>query len=179
MDLSIIHAMPAPLIFPRASITIVEKKIRKLFNKFHFEYDSIFTSPDDIYRTKFLSKDEEGIASEFADLKNRLEQIAARLPDFAGGVNPNLVDPAKNTATNLRRAMTAFEERLFQSQRDKDTVIRRQLEKMQVYLAPLGKPQERQLTLLTYLNRYGPEILRQIDSYCEPFPAEHRLLFLD
>lgn len=171
--------VPMPIIFPRASITVVEKKIRKLFNKFQFEYGAIFTDPDDIYREKFLSRDEDGIAREFADMKKLMERVADGLPEFAARVNPNLVDPAKNTAGNLRRALTNFEDRLFQSQREKDTVIRRQLEKMQVYLAPHGKPQERQLTILNYLNRYGGGFLREIDAYCDPFPAEHRLLFLD
>jgi len=47
-----------------------------------------------------------------------------------------------------------------------------------VYLAPEGKPQERQVNVTTFLNRYGRDILPRLEEASLPFPAEHRLLFL-
>jgi uncharacterized protein YllA (UPF0747 family) len=49
---------------------------------------------------------------------------------------------------------------------------------MHVYLFPEGKPQERQVNIATFLNRYGTDVLGKIEDACQPFPAEHRLLFL-
>lgn len=167
-----------PVIFPRASITIIEKKIQKLFNKFDLQYSTLFDSPEEIYRSNFLRVDSNSSLQEYESMKASLGTLLDRLPGIASSISPNLSEPARATVMNMKKLVQTFENKLLQTHQEKDSVLQRQLDKMQVYLAPEGKPQERQLNIVTYLNRYGEEILNRIDQCCVPFPAEHRLLNL-
>ncbi|MBL0176788.1 MAG: bacillithiol biosynthesis cysteine-adding enzyme BshC [Ignavibacteria bacterium] len=170
--------VPMPIIFPRPGMTILEKKIQKLFNKFDLPYASMFDTPEELYRIIASAENSDAVSADFAAFKTELLAIAERLPAIAEAAQPSLVEAAKTTTQQIQRHVSLFEERLFQSRRERDAVVQRQLEKMQVYLSPEGKPQERQLNILTFLNRYGRDILTQIDDMCVPFPAEHRVLMV-
>lgn len=170
------YHVPLPMVFPRASITLVDAKIRKLFDRFQIPYAAMFDSPDDIYRLIAHGEQADEVMRELDGLRSELDALLARLPDLGARVGPNLADPAQSTMANIDRYFALFTDRLVQARKQRDSVLQRQLEKMQVYLAPEGIPQERQVNVLTYFNRYGRAILGTIADSCEPFPAEHRIV---
>ncbi len=169
--------IPMPIIFPRASLTIVDNKVDKVFRKFKLPYAAMFLENEEAWR--LIQHGEEGnTAFDFNEFRTRLSAILEELPALAVSEHANLGSPAEATLNNIQRSLATFEDKLLHHRRQNDEVLTRQIEKMHVYLFPEGKPQERQLNIVTYLNRYGFDILRQIEEACQPFPAEHRLLFL-
>jgi bacillithiol synthase len=170
--------LPMPIIFPRASISIFEKKIQKLFNKFDLQLTSMYDSPQDLFAAVVGNGGNDDHIQAFERFRAQLLTQLKELPELATSVSVNLTDPAAATVQNIIQLLTNFGEKLKQTEMEKHSVILRQLEKMQMYLSPEGKPQERQINILTYLNRYGMDFLPKIDEYCQPFPAEHRLLML-
>ncbi|MDH7514861.1 MAG: bacillithiol biosynthesis cysteine-adding enzyme BshC [Bacteroidota bacterium] len=170
--------VPMPVIVPRASVTIIEPKIRKLFNKFDLPLESMFSEPEELYAHLPRTSATDDQIAAFDALKRDMCACLDRLPSIGSQAFPQLAEPANETVRNIRRYLSLFEERLMQAHRQRDTVVQRQLEKFHLYLAPTGKPQERVYNVLTYLNRYGPSFLSRLAAECTPFPAEHRLLFL-
>ncbi len=166
-----------PLIVPRASITVVERKVEKVFKKFNLPYHSMFLDDDEAYR-QVGARNGQQTAFPFDAFRSRVEELLGEMEFAASEEDANLSGPASSTAGNIRKALSAFEDKLFQHRRQKDEILMRQIEKMHVYLAPEGKPQERQLNIATLFNRYGRDILPLLEEACQPFPAEHRLLFL-
>ncbi|MFZ1729917.1 MAG: bacillithiol biosynthesis cysteine-adding enzyme BshC [Bacteroidota bacterium] len=169
--------VPMPVIFPRASLTIVESKVDKVFRKFNLPYAAMFLDNEEAWRL-VQNGEERSTAFDFNEFRARLSAMLDELPSLAATEHANLSSPAEATLNNIQRSLATFEEKLMQHRRQNDDVLTRQIEKMHVYLFPEGKPQERQINILSYLNRYGFDILRQIEEACQPFPAEHRLLFL-
>jgi uncharacterized protein YllA (UPF0747 family) len=166
-----------PIIFPRASITLVESKVDKVFRKFDLPYSAMFLDNEDAWR--LVQKADDGDSRfDFQAFLNRFAAQLEELPALAGAEHPNLRGPAESTLGNIQRSLAMFEEKLQQHRRQNDEVLTRQIEKMHVYLAPEGKPQERQVNITTFLNRYGDDLLARIEDACQPFPAEHRLIFL-
>ncbi|MBI5645529.1 MAG: bacillithiol biosynthesis cysteine-adding enzyme BshC [Ignavibacteriae bacterium] len=170
--------IPMPVIVPRASITLVEQKITKLFNKFSLQYASMFDSPEVLYRDLPISSENDTPGAGFAAFKAGMAELLGTLPGIAADTQQQLVDPARATVQNIEKYIALFEEKFTTARREKDSTLLRQLEKLHVYLAPEGKPQERQYNITTYLNRYGRDILSRIETHCQPFPAEHRLLMV-
>jgi bacillithiol biosynthesis cysteine-adding enzyme BshC len=169
--------VPMPIIFPRASVTIVESKVDKVFRKFDLPYAAMFLDEEEAWRLVQNGED-HGASFDFDAFRARISALAAELPPLAAAEHPNLTAPAETTLNNIQRSLATFEDKLMQHRRQNDEVLTRQIEKMHVYLFPDGKPQERQVNITTYLNRYGFDILPRIAEACQPFPAEHRLLFL-
>ncbi len=169
--------VPMPVIFPRASLTIVESKVDKVFRKFDLPYAAMFLDGEEAWRL-VQDGDDHGAAFDFEAFRSRLSALLEELPSLATAEHTNLNSPAEATLNNIQRSLATFEDKLMQHRRQNDEVLTRQIEKMQVYLFPEGKPQERQVNIVTYLNRYGFDILPRIAEACQPFPAEHRLMFL-
>ncbi|MBN1448859.1 MAG: bacillithiol biosynthesis cysteine-adding enzyme BshC [Bacteroidetes bacterium] len=169
--------IPMPIIFPRASITLIERKVDKVFRKFDLPYAGMFLDDEEAFR--LITHEETGdTLLDLDTFRTRMEDLLEEFLEGAKQEHANLEGPADTTAANIRRSLAAFEDKLYQQRRQRNEVLTRQIEKMHVYLAPEGKPQERQVNLATFLNRYGREVLEQIEDACVPFPAEHRLVFL-
>ena len=169
--------VPMPIIVPRASISIVEGKVDKVFRKFGLPYAAMFLDDEQAWKLVQRAGDDKD-QFDFAAFRARMADMLAELPRRAAAEHQNLRGPAENTQANIERSLATFEEKLAQHRRQNDEVLTRQIEKMHVYLFPEGKPQERQLNISALLNRYGSDVLMRIEEACQPFPAEHRLLFL-
>ncbi|MCB2204428.1 bacillithiol biosynthesis cysteine-adding enzyme BshC [bacterium] len=169
--------LPMPLIIPRASLTIVERKVDKVFKKFDLPYSSMFLDNEEAYRLISMRNGQKA-RFNFEDFRSRVEELLGEMEFAASEEDANLGGPANSTSGQVRKALSTFEDKLFQHRKQRDDVLMRQIDKMHVYLAPEGKPQERQLNIITLLNRYGRDVLPMIEEACQPFPAEHRLLFL-
>lgn len=169
--------VPMPIIVPRASITLVEQKVDKVFRKFDLPYAAMFVDDEDAW--KMVRASERSTDNfDFSAFHAQVSDVIERLPAMAAAEHANLRGPAENTRAAVQRSLAVFGEKLLQHRRQHDEVLTRQIEKMHVYLFPEGKPQERQVNLLTFLNRYGRDLLPRLEDACQPFPAEHRLLFL-
>jgi bacillithiol synthase len=138
----------------------------------------MFMNSDEMFRIATSDKPDDAPEMDFRTISASIEELLAKLPALARLEHGNLGDPAEATVRNIQRALATFEDKLAQHRRQKDEVMTRQLTKMQSYLVPEGKPQERQVNVLVFLNRYGRDILPIISDACIPFPAEHRLLLL-
>lgn len=170
--------VPMPIIAPRASLTLVEKKIQKVVDKFDLSYASLFEDPDAIYRG-MTAQDGEGTGlRQLEEFKTRISDMLPELTVIAGGIDTNLAEPARTTMAAIERSLDVFATKAFNAHKQRDTVVRRQLEKMQVYTAPGGKPQERVYSIVTFLNKYGPALIADLEAVCQPFPSEHRLHLL-
>ena len=169
--------VPMPVIFPRSSLTIVERKVDKVFRKFDLPYAAMFADDEEAFRM-ITSEESAETTLDFPEFQQQIEHWFERFLKEAVEEHANLEGPADTTVRNMRKALSAFEDKLFQQRRQKHEVLTRQIEKMHVYLAPEGKPQERQVNITTFLNRYGRDFLMRLEESSAPFPAEHRLLFL-
>lgn len=171
--------IPMPIIFPRASITIVENKILSVLEKYNLPFNAMFSAEEDLLKEILVhGGDDDASMIEYQDIRRSVDDSLQKLKEFAIGFDPNLRNPAETTIANFHKSLGTFEEKMFQMKKQQDEVTRRQIQKLLVNLAPGGKPQERMLNILAFSNKYGEDILRKIEDYCIPFPAEHRLLIL-
>jgi bacillithiol synthase len=169
--------VPMPVIVPRSGITIIEQKVEKVFRKFELPYAAMFLDSEAAWRLARRS-DESAAHFDVTAFNRRILDVLDELPQLAAEEHANLAGPADTTIQNIRRSLSTFEEKVLRHRQRNDAVLTRQIEKMLVYLSPEGSPQERQLNILTLLNRYGDDLLPRIEQACLPFPAEHRLLSL-
>ena len=156
------HGMSMPVLFPRHSVTVVETKIRKVIDKFGLE-------PDD------LSRPYHEIASEIAreevpaDVRGALGQLRGAISEGSGDLMKaarNIDATLKGPVTHARNAaLAAFqdvERKIVQSVKRENEIGLAQLEKAHLHMFPDGRPQERVLSALYYLARYGNEFIEAL-----------------
>lgn len=169
--------VPMPVVLPRASLTLVDPRIGRIFARYGLPYEAMFGTIEEACLTVLRSTKADG-GFDFAGMRDAALSALAGLPALAAEEDRNLAAPAENTLKNIERALQTFEERLGQSRSQGDAVMTTQIGKLLAWLAPGGKPQERVFCLPSFIARYGPGLVTTISDACQPFPAEHRLVNL-
>jgi uncharacterized protein YllA (UPF0747 family) len=156
------HGLEMPIVYPRCSVTLVEKKIRKILDKFELSLE-------------FLQKPFHEVASEVAR-EGVPQEVGQAMQDFRESVAKcteeleqavNSIDPTLNTgATQVRsQAFSALEElerKILQAIKRENQIGLNQLEKAQLHLYPDGKPAERVQNPFYFLTRYGGAFLEEL-----------------
>jgi bacillithiol biosynthesis cysteine-adding enzyme BshC len=152
--------IPEPIIYPRASVTIVEERIQKIMDKYGLRVNDFFS---DIELLKGR------IATSISDFKtddlfsNTEGTIAESLTSLKGGlasIDPTLVPALENSLSKIHTLLTVLKEKTYAAQKRQHEIVLRQLEKAASSVFPRSTLQERELNIVYFLNKYGMEFLR-------------------
>jgi uncharacterized protein YllA (UPF0747 family) len=149
------HGLRMPVIYPRHSVTVVEAKVRKRLDKFGLDVDNLRRPLHEIMSE--IARDEvpDDVRRALGELKGHVARGSADLLKAATNIDPTLKGPVTNARNSALSAFQAAERKIVQSVKREQEVASNQLEVAQRHLFPDGQPQERMLTPLYYLVRYG------------------------
>ena len=148
---------------PRWSGVIVEARVEKLMERHGLGLEAFDGRPGELEARlvrESLPPEAEG---SFAELRREIEARYARLAEVVAHVDPTL-ERSVQSARNAALAGThEIEKKLVASlKRENETMIRR-IVRARAAVYPRGQPQERVLTLASFLIRYGPGLLDALE----------------
>ncbi len=148
---------------PRWSGVIVEARVEKLMERHGLGLEAFDGRPGELEARlvrESLPPEAEG---SFAELRREIEARYARLAEVVAHVDPTL-ERSVQSARNAALAGThEIEKKLVASlKRENETVIRK-IVRARAAVYPRGQPQERVLTLASFLIRYGPGLLDALE----------------
>jgi bacillithiol synthase len=149
---------------PRWSGVLVESRVEKVMEK-HGLTLADFERPPGSLEAHVVS---EALAPEveqgFRDTRTQIEETYTRLAATVARIDPTL----ERTVQSARNAALAgthdVEKKVVASLKRANETLMGQLARARAALAPDGKPQERVLSLASFLARYGPGLLDEIDA---------------
>lgn len=164
-----IFEIAEPVIFPRSSVILLEKRIQRLLGKLGIELKDSFQNEDEFVKAilenlgetpeKMISDFSEKITAQFAELKNKLSEI-----------DPVLNDISSKTLEKALHQFNVLGQKAGNSYKRKNETSVSQAEKISSAIYPNSTPQERVLGLLTFLNKYGLDlterIAEELDLFC-------------
>ena len=144
-----------PLVYLRASATLVEKKVQKVLDKFDLDLPDFEGDRERLFQRVVRREMDADLDAIFGaaqppvhqainDLKPQVEAVDATLGPAVEAARAEIADALDELKSKAMRA----------EKRDRDEV-RAQLAKAQVNLFPEGAPQERVVSVLYFLNKYG------------------------
>jgi len=156
-----------PVIYPRASFTVLESKVERIMDKNSLELKDLSENHDKIFSQ--LSKD---IAS--AKLGNLLETSKSGINGIFEGLavglyefDPNLKNIVESTKNKIDHQINILEERAYKIQRDRDNILREQIKRACMNIFPDGNPQERVFNIVQYLVLYGLQFIDDVIAAIE------------
>ncbi len=159
------------LILPRISATFVEEKIRSAAEKAGLTAERIFETRA-MYENYSPREDDDPSVAEVEEKTKALLEAVER----AGG------DAASKPLARNKKALASDLEKLVRRVREekleKAGLGRKLLEKISDAVLPEGKPQERVVNVLQFLNLYGPDLVRLSVDTLDPFRLQHRLVMI-
>lgn len=144
---------------PRWSGVVVEPFVDRILGKFAGTIEELGT-PGGMIERRVLRAD---LPSEVVDALARLEAESNRLYDQltpgAVAVDPTLERPVASARRQALWAVRDLERRILSRLRARHSVELGQLQRARAAILPVGKPQERALTVAPFLARHGPGFL--------------------
>jgi bacillithiol synthase len=150
------HGVGMPLVVPRRSVLLVEGKVRKVLDKFQLEPVAVRRPIHELAADVLRDEVPEVIRDTIAGLRHAIEAGYERLTGPVTGIDPTLERPLRSARNESLAPLHDVERRIMQHLKQRNATGLQQLEKARTNLFPGGVAQERVLSLVPYLVRYGP-----------------------
>ncbi|RCK76697.1 MAG: hypothetical protein IGBAC_1059 [Ignavibacteriae bacterium] len=156
------YGIQMPVIFPRASATILEDKIMRILEKYEIDVISMMKEPEKISQHVIDIISEIKIDSLFNDCTTRISDTLNELKFGLDYIDHTLLGSLETTRQKIIQHLNVLKDKTHLAQRQKYEIALRQVEKAQNNILPEGDLQERSLNLINYLNKYGLNIYKKI-----------------
>ncbi|HET8866364.1 MAG TPA: bacillithiol biosynthesis cysteine-adding enzyme BshC [Gracilimonas sp.] len=151
-----------PPIFPRYTATIIESGISRIIEKLPFKVTEYEKRIEDL-ESKFIERTEtEDIEKVFAEWKSRLDAAAEEPLKVINDIDPTLEGMVGKTVAGFTNELDKLKGRVYRSiKKQEETQIKR-IEKIKVNLFPDGGLQERSVSPVYFMNKYGLDIWKNL-----------------
>jgi bacillithiol biosynthesis cysteine-adding enzyme BshC len=154
--------IPQPVIYPRASASFVEERLRRVMEKYSLDLYEFYGDANKVTSKVVEQISEVKLDHIFASAARRLHESLNELRFGLKEVDPTLLGAFEGVTSKIDINMGVLKEKAVASQKRRNETAVRQIERAVNGLLPNGGLQERELNIIYYLNKYGPEVVKKI-----------------
>lgn len=170
--------IPMPIIYPRASVTLVEPRIGKILDR-HESPISVFEQPlDKLFHEMVLGTMEIDPDQIFNQAGRHLHEAVDSVKPVIELVDSSLEKAGEATRAALLKEWGRFRDRVIKAEKKRHDVLRNQLDKAKSTLFPDGVIQERQISPLYFLNKFGMDLVDRLVDEIELDTSSHQVIRL-
>lgn len=170
--------IPSPIVYPRASITIAEKSISKVIERYNLSYLDFFNEERYVNSKVIENISELDLNTEFNEIKNGIDIIISGLDNKLSDIDKNLLQVKEKTLERIVQAVDTLKQKAEKAQERKHDDVMRQLSKVRTAILPNGKLQERELNFVFLVNKYGIELIKLLYNEMNIGKFEHQVIEL-
>jgi bacillithiol biosynthesis cysteine-adding enzyme BshC len=167
-----------PLIFPRPTLTLMEKKIEKIIKKYDIDMQALFTKPEKVMENIENKEIAAHINEPFAKSEEKLQDIIHELRKALLSIDVTLKSPLEKAEMKMRHQLHSLKEKSVNAGKRAQQTRINQIEKIRNNLFPQGNLQERCLNIIPFLIKYGINLIDKIYDSIEFDTLRHKIIFL-
>ncbi len=167
---------PMPVIYPRASITLVEAKVDKILSRYGLPVSAAGENPGDLFRRVVLDQMDVDLEAAFSDAASGIHQAVNAVKPIVSRVDGTLAKSVEASRALMLNEWNRLREKILKSEKRRHDEDRSRLERLQANLFPSGHLQERTLSVLYYLSKYGPELIGELTSALSLDTTAHQVV---
>lgn len=152
--------VPQPIVYPRSSMTIVEKNVQKTIDKYNLKFTDFFEDKDTLFENVIKSISDMEFESEFKVCEEEVHAALDKLKEKLVTIDRTLNDPALKVYEKFDQSLKVLKDRTNEAQKKKHESTIRQLSKASNVLFPNGNFQERELSFIYFAHKYGLDIVK-------------------
>lgn len=165
-----------PIIYPRASATIVEKSIQSALDKFNLELKDIFIKSDLLKDQVISSVSENNLDGLFDDSNKQIELIFDELKTKLFSIDKTISDSSERYRDKVLSAFSELKSKAIQAQKKKHEISLKQIDKISESLYPSENLQEREINFIYFVNKYGESFMKKLFDELLVNNYEHQVL---
>jgi bacillithiol biosynthesis cysteine-adding enzyme BshC len=170
--------MGMPPVVPRAGFTVIERKMQKLLTKYGLELCDLFQGSRALLRQIVEGTVNQEVGNRFDRLESAIDSRLGEMEEPLKSVDPTLVGALGTARKKIQYQLENLRSKFVSAESRRREILTRQVDSLLVTLYPSGGFQERQINILYFLSRYGPEFLEQLYDAIDLSDPDHRLLYL-
>lgn len=167
-----------PIVYPRASFTLLEKNVAAALDKYDLSMNDIFLGFDELKEKVIAELSENNIENVFHESENDIELIFDKLKENLFAIDKTLVDSSGKTKEKILSAINELKTKAVKAQENKHETTIRQLTRISNLLYPNGNLQEREINFTYFYNKYGRELIRKLYDEISVSEFEHQIITL-
>jgi bacillithiol synthase len=151
--------LPMPLIFPRVSATVVEDKFQKSLDKNGVTVSELLAGGNLVVEQLLNNLADEKLMRLFEELDKALDEKLEALRPTIEAVDKSLDQSLNTLKGKVLTPVRDFGQKVQSADKRRHKTVRDQLGKALTSLLPDAELQERTLSPIYFLNKYGPHFL--------------------
>ncbi|MEX0593703.1 MAG: bacillithiol biosynthesis cysteine-adding enzyme BshC [Balneolaceae bacterium] len=166
-DLYRLAGQRMPMLLPRFSATLIEPAIDRVVGELPFELTEYVQRPEDLESQFVRQNCQYEIETLFESWREEIRSGSEDRMKWIENVDPTLKASADKVITHALNEVTDLEERTWRAVKKQQSISIERIHRIREHLFPSGKPQERQLSMIYYMNRYGTDLWRRLLLWME------------
>ncbi len=154
--------VPMPLVFPRASATILDSAGARFLEKYALPFEALQARDEAALNTLLAASLPQSVDQALTEAEATIAQKMAVVIAVVPAVDTTLEGAAKSTMGKLQHDLSTLRAKVISAAKKRDETLRRQFSRVQAQAFPDGIPQERALGSVALLNRYGPALVQRL-----------------
>ncbi len=168
--------VPQPVIYPRASASFVEERLLRAVEKYGLDMLQFMEDPEKVATRVSEQISAIKIDDLFANANGAIRTALNEMRYGLKEIDPTLIAALENVQGKIDQNMNVLKEKAFAAQRRRNETAVRQIERAASGLLPNGNLQEREVSILYYMNKYGMDLVKRIADELDIAAFKHQLL---
>lgn len=170
------YNLEMPIIYPRASATIIEDRVQRVFDRYSITLEDFFREVELVERKVLDQSTDIRIDELFGGTSIALDEVFTALENGLKQIDPTLAGSLSTSRNKIEYHLEGLKGKAIEAQKRNNEATIRQINKAHLHLFPSGKLQERNLNIIHFLNKYGLEFLQWLRSELIIDRFKHQLI---
>ena len=167
---------PQPVIFPRASFTLVDTRARRLMEKYHVGVEDVWQGEEHLGRKIAAAGFAEGWSERLDQSEHDLTELLARLRTDIETIDPTLLETLKHVEEKMKYQMERLKGKITRAALDRSALLARHQQELLHFVAPRRDLQEREICGACFLARAGYDLLDRLLAQIQTDTSYHQVL---
>jgi bacillithiol synthase len=163
-------------ILPRFSATLLEAKAERILTRYQLSLPEVFLGPDKVREVIAARSLPPDLQARFSEAYASVEQSMAALRESIGKLDSTLIDTAESTRTSMSHQIDRLRARVARAEQQRNEVITRHADALSHALFPNKVLQEREVAGVSFVARYGTELLANLYPHVHPDCHDHQVI---
>jgi bacillithiol biosynthesis cysteine-adding enzyme BshC len=171
--------IPMPIIFPRSSITIIDKKISKIIKSLNIQPKELIENRN-LLEEKLTEKyKSQELINLFQESETTFKIVHQKISSKAETFDITLKDGVEKSFKKIFYQLNKIEGKFNKIFQEKNSIIKKQTNEINNLILPNGKLQERNLNIFTFISKYGMSFIGFLFNEINIYSKKHQLIFLE
>lgn len=170
--------LPMPIIYPRKSLTLIEKNVDKTINTYNMNIQDIWLNADE--KINELAKDKlpESLDRAFQATASHLDKDLTDIKREMLAFEPTLEKSADLTIGKIHHQMSLLEKKILKASKKHNVILTRRIHLAKNSLYPNQHLQERVFNITPFLIKYGLGLMDRLYKSIDIKHHDHQLFKL-